>query len=123
MMAANTNHEVDYASSTGNRALTLAPAILLFGAAQFLLLLVAAEALYPGYSVATNAISDLGVGETAIVFNTSIILFGAASFGAAYLLRRRLGGCSPSAWHSQASERSVSGSFLKRSAFPTISRH
>ncbi len=90
-MAANTNHEVDYPHHTGNRALTLAPALLLFGAAQFLLLLVAAEALYPGYSVATNAISDLGVGETAIIFNTSIILFGAASFAAAYLLRMRLG--------------------------------
>lgn len=74
-----------------HRGAVLAPALLLFGATQFLLLLVAAEALYPGYSVATHAISDLGVGETAIIFNSSIVLFGAASFAAAYLLRRRLG--------------------------------
>ncbi len=64
-------------------ALALAPALLLFGASQFLLLLVAAEALYPGYSVATNAISDLGVGETAVIFNSSIVIFGSTSFAAA----------------------------------------
>lgn len=74
-----------------DRGAALAPSLLLIGASQFLLLLVAAEALYPGYSVATNAISDLGVGETAVIFNTSIVLFGAASFAAAYLLWRSFG--------------------------------
>jgi len=69
----------------------LAPGIMLFGAAQFLLCLVAAEALYPGYSTASNAISDLGVGSTSLLFNCSIALFGAASLAAAYLLKEKLG--------------------------------
>lgn len=67
-----------------------APGLLLFGAAQFLICLVAAEAFYPGYSVSANAISDLGVGQTALLFNSSIIIFGAASAMVAYLLRERL---------------------------------
>ena len=77
------------AGKTGN--VTLASGILLFGAAQFLLCLIAAEALYPGYSTAANAISDLGVGATAPLFNLSVIIFGAASAAAAYLLRGKLG--------------------------------
>ena len=52
--------------------------ILLFvGAAQYILLINIAEALYPGYSVATNAMSDLGVGQTAVLFNSSTVVFGA----------------------------------------------
>ena len=52
--------------------------ILLFvGAAQYILLTNIAEALYPGYSVATNAMSDLGVGQTAVLFNSSTVVFGA----------------------------------------------
>ena len=47
----------------------LAPGAMLFGAAQFLLCLAAAEALFPGYSVSKNAISDLGVGITAPLFS------------------------------------------------------
>jgi Predicted membrane protein len=90
-VSANTIDEVDFGHDHWDRARIPAPALLLISASQFLLLLVAAEALYPGYSVATNAISDLGVGETAIIFNSSIILFGSTSFAAAYLLRRRLG--------------------------------
>lgn len=74
-----------------DRGVIVAPALLLFGAAQFLLLLAASEALNPGYSVAANAVRDLGVGEAALIFNTSIITFGAVSAGAAYLLRKRLG--------------------------------
>ena len=68
-----------------------AASLLLFGAAQFLLCLVVAEALYPGYSTAANAISDLGVGSTALLFNSSIMFFGAASATVAYLLRQKLG--------------------------------
>lgn len=77
------------AGKTGSAPLAFG--ILLFGAAQFLLCLVAAEALYPGYSTAANAISDLGVGSTALLFNLSIAIFGAASLAAAYLLRGKLG--------------------------------
>jgi len=50
--------------------------VLFAGAAQFFLLVLIAEVLYPNYSVANNYISDLGVGSTAYIFNTSIILLG-----------------------------------------------
>lgn len=55
----------------------LAGSLIFVGAAQFLLLLVVSESLYPGYSVSSNYISDLGVGSTAPIFNTSVFLLGA----------------------------------------------
>lgn len=38
--------------------------------------MIVAEAVYPGYSISHNYISDLGVGKTAIIFNGSIIFMG-----------------------------------------------
>jgi len=64
--------------------------ILIFiGAAQFLLFLIVAESIYPGYSVSGNFISDLGVGPAAPVFNTSIILLGVLVIVSSYLIHRR----------------------------------
>ena len=51
-------------------------ALLFVGAAQLILVMTVAEALYPEYNMATNYISDLGVGSTALLFNTSAVLFG-----------------------------------------------
>jgi hypothetical membrane protein len=66
--------------------------ILLFvGAAQYILLVNIAEALYPGYSVATNAMSDLGVGQTAVLFNSSTVVFGAFILIGLLLGRRAIG--------------------------------
>ncbi|PLC63609.1 hypothetical protein B7L70_11415 [Vulcanisaeta sp. EB80] len=48
----------------------------IIGVIEFLLAMLVAEALYPGYSVSMNYISDLGVGRTAIIFNSSIIVMG-----------------------------------------------
>jgi hypothetical membrane protein len=63
--------------------------ILFFVAsAQFILGLVVAEALYPGYSVADNYISDLGVGPSSIVFNSSAFLLGLLSLIGAFFLPR-----------------------------------
>jgi len=59
---------------------------LFAGAAQFMLLLIIAEALYPGYSTSGNAISDLGVGSTALIFNCSIVIFGVLSAVSGYYL-------------------------------------
>lgn len=56
--------------------------------AQFILGLVIAETLYPGYSVAENYISDLGVGPSSIVFNSSAFLLGMLSLIGAYFLPR-----------------------------------
>jgi len=66
--------------------------ILLFlGAAQYILLINIAEALYPGYSIATNAMSDLGVGQTAALFNSSTVVFGALILIGLLIGRRAIG--------------------------------
>ncbi len=46
------------------------------GAAQFLIILLICEAIFPGYSISENMISDLGIGSTAGLFNSSIIILG-----------------------------------------------
>jgi hypothetical membrane protein len=53
---------------------TASGALFFIAATQFVLCLIIAEALYPGYSVSNNYISDLGVGPSAIVFNASVFL-------------------------------------------------
>lgn len=57
---------------------------------QFVLCFVAAEALYPGYSVSSNYISDLGVGPSSLIFNSSIFLLGFLSIIGAYFLPRTI---------------------------------
>lgn len=63
----------------------LSGALIFVGSAQFTTAMIVAEALYPGYSVSQNYISDLGatcratclvVQPTANIFNSSIILLG-----------------------------------------------
>ncbi len=55
---------------------------------QFVLSMIIAEALYPGYSVSNNYISDLGVGPSAIVFNSSVFLLGLLLLTGTYLQRQ-----------------------------------
>lgn len=69
----------------------IAGTMLFIGAAQFLLCLIAAEALYSGYSISSNMISDLGVGQTALLFNFSCIAFGALAIACAALLFKKTG--------------------------------
>jgi len=57
---------------------------------QFVIGLIVAEALYPGYSVSGNYISDLGVGPSSMIFNSSIFLLGLLSIAGAYFLPRTL---------------------------------
>ena len=47
------------------------------GACQFIIIMLVSEAIYPGYSISKNMISDLGIGGTAGLFNSSIIFLGA----------------------------------------------
>ncbi|MCH4815548.1 MAG: DUF998 domain-containing protein [Saccharolobus sp.] len=61
--------------------------LILVGVSQFLLFFIISEILYPGYSVKYNYISDLGVGRTAIIFNTSIVIMGILVNIASILLR------------------------------------
>lgn len=65
---------------------TRAGVLVFIGAAWFLMGIIVAEALYPGYKV-TKMISDLGAGPTATIFNTAIFGFGLLLIAAAYLLR------------------------------------
>ena len=74
-----------------NENRSLLGALLFVGAAQFILVIVIAEARHPGYNVATNALSNLGVGQTALLYNASIAVFGAFAFIGSLLGRRTLG--------------------------------
>jgi len=65
--------------------------LILVGAAQFIVGMIVAEALYNGYSVADNYISDLGVGPSAIIFNSSVFLFGLMVVIASYCIWRVFG--------------------------------
>lgn len=55
---------------------------------QFVLGLIIAEALYPGYSIFGNYISDLGVGPSSAIFNSSIFLLGLFAVIGGYFLPR-----------------------------------
>lgn len=66
----------------------VAGTLFFIAASQFVLGLVVAEALYPGYSISTNYISDLGVGPSSMVFNTSVFLMGLLLIIGSYFLQR-----------------------------------
>ena len=68
----------------------MAGVLFLVASAQFILGLVVAEALYSGYSVSDNYVSDLGVGPSSMVFNSSAFLFGLLSIIGAYFLPRTI---------------------------------
>lgn len=63
-----------------------AGALIFIGATQFIICMVIAEALYPGYSVSGNFISDLGVGDVAIIFNSSVFILGVTIVASVYFL-------------------------------------
>ena len=66
----------------------VAGTLFFIAASQFILGLVIAEALYPQYSTSTNYISDLGVGPSQMIFNSSVFLLGLLLIFGAYFLRR-----------------------------------
>ena len=68
----------------------VAGALVFVGGAQFVLGMLVAEALYPGYSVSQNYISDLGAGPSAVIFNSSVFLFGLTIVVSAYFVHRSL---------------------------------
>ncbi len=68
-----------------------AGSLILIGAAQFVICMIVAETLYHGYSTAGNYISDLGVGPSALIFNSSIFILGLLAAVAAYFLFRVYG--------------------------------
>jgi hypothetical membrane protein len=66
----------------------VAGALFFIAASQFVLGLIVAETLYPGYSVSKNYISDLGVGPSSMIFNSSVFLTGLLLIIGAYFLQR-----------------------------------
>jgi hypothetical membrane protein len=73
----------------------IAGTLLTVGGIQFVLALIIAEAIYPGYIIADNYISDLGVWgkPSAAIFNPSVIIFGITIIAASVFIKRyfRLG--------------------------------
>jgi len=66
----------------------IAGLLLIIGGIQCILAITIAEALYPGYSISENWISDLGVGPSALIFNSSIFLLGVLGVAATYFIQR-----------------------------------
>jgi len=52
--------------------------------------IIVAEALHPDYSTSTNYISDLGVGPSAIIFNSSVFLMGVLVLCGTYFIQKAL---------------------------------
>jgi hypothetical membrane protein len=65
----------------------VAGTLFFVAATQFVLCLTIAEALYPGYSMSANYISDLGIGPSALILNSSAFLLGLLLLIGTYFLR------------------------------------
>jgi len=65
----------------------IAGALFFVAVTQLILCLIISEALYPGYSVSDNYVSDLGIGPSSIVFNSSVFLLGLLLAIGTYFLR------------------------------------
>ena len=66
----------------------VAGALFFIAVTQFVLGLIVSEALYSGYSISDNYISDLGVGPSWMIFNSSVFLMGLLLIIGAYFLQR-----------------------------------
>jgi hypothetical membrane protein len=66
----------------------VAGSLFFIAASQFVVGMMVAEALYPDYSISANYISDLGVGASSMIFNSSVFLLGLLILIGAYYLHR-----------------------------------
>ena len=69
---------------------TIGGFLIFAGSGLFLLGMIIAEARYPGYSVSQNMISDLGIGPTALLFNSVTVLYGLATIASVSSIRHSL---------------------------------
>lgn len=71
---------------------TIAGLLFFVGVVQFVLAIVISEAIYSGYSVGQQAVSDLGnwskAGNSAPIFDASVILLGTSVIAGAYFIQR-----------------------------------
>lgn len=66
----------------------VAGALFFIAASQFVVGVIVSEALYSGYSISSNYISDLGVGPSSSIFNSSVFLLGLLLIVGTYFLQR-----------------------------------
>jgi len=66
----------------------VAGALFFVAASQFVIGMMIAEARYPNYSISAKYISDLGVGPSAMIFNSSVFLLGFLILVGAYFFHR-----------------------------------
>jgi len=66
----------------------IAGLLLAIGSVLCVLGIITAEALYPGYSTSENYISDLGVGPSALIFNSSVFLLGVLAVSGVYFIQK-----------------------------------
>jgi hypothetical membrane protein len=66
----------------------VAGTLFFIAAAQFVLGLTISEALYPGFNTSAYYISDLGIGPSALIFNSSAFLLGLLLLIGTYFLRQ-----------------------------------
>lgn len=64
----------------------IAGSLLIIGGIICILGIIVSEALYPGYSTSRNYISDLGVGPSAFIFNSSLFILGVLILIGAYFI-------------------------------------
>jgi len=69
----------------------VAGALIFVAVTQFVLGMIVSEALYSGYSISENYVSDLGVGSSSMIFNSSVFLMGSLLIIGAYFLHRAFG--------------------------------
>jgi hypothetical membrane protein len=60
--------------------------LLFVAGVECVLGIIVAEALYTGYSTSLNYISDLGIGPSALVFNSAVFLLGVLSLSSVYFV-------------------------------------
>ncbi len=65
----------------------LSGTLFIIAAVQFVLLVVVAEARYEGYSIYGNYVSDLGIGPSSLVFNSSVVILGLLIAIGSYFLK------------------------------------
>ncbi|MCW5714662.1 MAG: DUF998 domain-containing protein [Bauldia sp.] len=81
--------DASQARAAGSYEAPLAGLLLFIAAAQFMLVMMLAGSIAPGYSQSQGAISDLGaIGETSRLFNTSLLAVGLLTAAAGALLYR-----------------------------------
>ena len=68
----------------------VAGTLVFIAVTQFVLGVVVSEALYSGYSISDNYISDLGVGPSSMIFNSSVFLLGLLLITGTYFLQHAL---------------------------------